>query len=88
MNSKVLILGAGASVNYGYPTGKELIESILNSIENDFIYYPIHYKNINNVNYNLNDLISNTTQLGNLETLEEKSGNDLDAITKEDYVVS
>lgn len=36
----VLILGAGASVPYGYPTGQELISKIIDSIATGTIYVP------------------------------------------------
>ncbi len=35
----VLILGAGASCHYGYPTGNQLIENIIKTLEKEKIYY-------------------------------------------------
>ena len=35
-----LILGAGASIPYGYPSGAELIKKIIENIEDDDIYIP------------------------------------------------
>lgn len=40
----LFILGAGASVPYGYPTGQKLIADIISDIENDHIFLP-HPKN-------------------------------------------
>lgn len=48
----VLILGAGASCSFGYPTGMELIQEIKKSIKNDCILVPQDlsaYTNIENL---------------------------------------
>lgn len=37
----LLILGAGASLNYGYPTGAELVKNIIDNIETDEIFFPL-----------------------------------------------
>jgi len=34
------ILGAGASLQYGYPTGRQLIENIISVIRNEWIFIP------------------------------------------------
>ena len=37
----VLILGAGASASYGYPTGNKLIDEIINAVDQDKFFIPI-----------------------------------------------
>lgn len=41
LHNTVLILGAGASLNYGYPTGAELVQKIIDNIETDEIFFPV-----------------------------------------------
>lgn len=50
----VFILGAGASYNYGYPLGNELIPKMLESLE-DLIPIPCLEINKNGIYYNSND---------------------------------
>jgi hypothetical protein len=47
----LFILGAGASLPYGYPLGKDLINQIIDYIKNDFIYLP----KIENLGYFYNE---------------------------------
>ena len=37
----LFILGAGASIPYGYPSGIQLVKDIINIIKNDNIYFPL-----------------------------------------------
>tara|TARA_R110000868_G_scaffold395125_1_gene666672 strand:+ start:274 stop:1446 length:1173 start_codon:yes stop_codon:yes gene_type:complete len=53
----LLILGAGASIPYGYPSGLELVKKIIDAIDNDEIYFPL--KNGDNYEFNLEKFSQN-----------------------------
>ncbi|KTC88583.1 hypothetical protein [Legionella cincinnatiensis] len=40
-HNTLLILGAGSSLNYGYPTGAELVKKIIDNIETDEVFFPL-----------------------------------------------
>lgn len=41
--STLFILGAGASLPYGYPTGLNLVKEIINNIDKDEIFFPLRH---------------------------------------------
>lgn len=50
----VMILGAGASFDYNYPTGKDLITKIIDSIRHDAVYIP-HSLGNSSTEFNISD---------------------------------
>ena len=43
-NDTVLVLGAGASMDYGFPSGEQLIENIINYLEGKIQAEPVKKK--------------------------------------------
>ncbi|PJE14250.1 MAG: hypothetical protein CK430_05410 [Legionella sp.] len=59
--STLFILGAGASLPYGYPTGLNLVKEIINNIDKDEIFFPLrHSESFANLNLErfTNNLVS------------------------------
>lgn len=73
----LIILGAGASNPYGYPTGSELLHKILEDIENDQIYFPINIVKESN-GYSLEDYKRDILRVGPLKDLQEKASSNIE----------
>tara|TARA_R110000868_G_scaffold153722_1_gene379387 strand:- start:818 stop:1984 length:1167 start_codon:yes stop_codon:yes gene_type:complete len=67
----LFILGAGASANYGYPLGKELIEKIIDCIESESVYVKLQryitreseLDQIDKIKFKLSDVIDDRYNL-------------------------
>jgi len=56
----LFILGAGASIPYGYPSGRMLVDNIINDITNDDILVPFYPSSPpNKVNFDMSDIGDN-----------------------------
>ncbi|HAT1848267.1 TPA: hypothetical protein ACF6G0_002578 [Legionella pneumophila] len=67
----LFVLGAGASMPYGYPSGEQLVKNIIHAIENDKIYFPIDICRGNTNTFKLADYKNKILKLGPIENLNE-----------------
>lgn len=58
-HNTLVILGAGASLNYGFPSGAELVKGIIDNIETDEIFFPVK-NNESPCNFDLSKFAENS----------------------------
>ena len=66
----LFILGAGASLNYGYPLGHELIQKIISHID-DELYIPSDCQGGKSLSYELSKVINSMSELSYEEILSK-----------------
>ncbi|HAT2047968.1 TPA: hypothetical protein I8685_001266 [Legionella pneumophila] len=66
----LFILGAGASLPYGYPTGLNLVKEIINNIDKDEIFFPLRQSEPF-ANFNLEKFTNNLVSCPNIQNIPD-----------------